>query len=285
MPPDLSVVIVNYNTRQLLLDCLASVYRSANGIALECIVVDNASSDGAVTAVRECFPHVRLIANPENRYFSAAYNQGVQGATGRYVVVINPDMVVQGHALPKLLRQIEADPTIGAATTTMFFPDGKLQRNGSRFVTFGYLVFRYTFFGKVLPQKLRAYDDWLWYADWDRTTQRDIDVLPGSCIIASKETWSKTRGFDARLPMYFSDDYLSRAVQALGKRTVYLVSDGIIHYEGYISKRMKGRTLNLYMHDLLVYTRLVFGRAAQIVLFILLIPTWLTLWLKRNRTD
>ncbi len=198
MPPDLSVVIVNYKTRQLVLDCLASIYRSAGGLALECIVVDNASFDGAVEAVRDCFPQAHVIANAENRYFSAAYDQGVEAAVGRYVVVINPDMVVQGRALSQLLRQMEADPSIGAATTTMRFPDGRLQRNGSRFVTFGYLVFKYTFVGKLVPGRLRDYDDWLWYADWDRTTQRDIDVLPGSCIIAAKETWAVTGGFDER---------------------------------------------------------------------------------------
>jgi GT2 family glycosyltransferase len=280
MPPDLSVVIVNYNTRQLLLDCLASVYRAADTITLECIVVDNASTDGSAEAVRECFPQVKLIANAQNRYFSAANNQGVSIAAGRYVAVINPDMVVQGQALAQLVGQMDADPSISAATTTMVSPDGTLQRNGSRHVTFGYLVLNYTFVGRLLVRRLRAYNDWLWYADWDRTTRQPVEVLPGSCIIAAKETWTATGGFDARMPMYFSDDYLSRSVQALGKQTVYLVSDGIVHYEGYISKRMKARTLNLYMHDLLIYTRLVFGRAAQFALFVLLIPTWLVLRLK-----
>jgi GT2 family glycosyltransferase len=284
-PFDLSVVLVNYNTRQLLLGCLASVYQSADrsALRLECIVIDNASADGSLEAVRAQFPQVRLIANPENLYFSAAYTQGVNLAAGRYIVAINSDMLIKGETLVQLVQQMEADPGIGAATTTMFFPDGRLQRNGARFTPYGYLLLNYTFLGKLFPGRLRAFNDWLWYRDWDRCTPRRIDVLPGSCIIAPQAVWQATGGFDARMLMYFSDDYLSRAVQKLGKQTVYLVSDGIVHYEGASAKQMSAWALRTYLRDLLVYTRLVYGRAAQIVLALLLIPTWIVMRRKLNR--
>lgn len=283
--PDLSVVIVNYKTRQLTLDCLASVYRTADSLNLECVVVDNASYDGLIDVLRVQFPQVKLIANAENRYFSAAYNQGIALGRGRYVIVLNSDMVVQGQALAQLVRQLEADPSIGAATTTMYFADGRLQRNGSQTVTFHYLLFNYTFLGKMFPARKKALDGWLWYADWDRTTRRIVGVLPGSCIIAPKAVWQAVGGFDERMPMYFSDDYLSRAVRKLGKQTVYLVSDGIIHYEGSSTRRIKARALRLYIHDLLVYTRLVYGRAAQIMLGVLMIPTWIVMRIKANRAE
>lgn len=283
--PDLSVVIVNYKTRQLTLDCLGSVFRTANGLNLEGIVVDNASDDGLFDVLRVQFPHVKRIANAENRYFSAAYNQGIALARGRYVIVLNSDMVVQGNTLAQLVRQLDADPSIGAATTPLFFADGRLQRNGSQTVTFGYLLLNYTFLGKLFPARKQTLDSWLWYADWDRTTRRAIGVLPGSCIIAPKTVWQAVGSFDERMPMYFSDDYLSRAVRKLGKQTEYLVSDGIIHYEGSSARRIKARALRLYMHDLLVYTRLVFGRAAQITLGVLMIPTWIVLRIKANRAE
>jgi GT2 family glycosyltransferase len=281
-PFDLSVVLVNYNTRQLLLDCLASVYQSADrsALRLECIVIDNASADNSPEAVQAQFPQVQLIANSQNRYFSAAYTQGVNLAAGRYVVVINSDMLIKGETLAQLVRQMESDPGIGAATTTMFFPDGRLQRNGARFTPFRYLLLNYTLLGKLFPGRLRAFNDWLWYRDWDRGTRRQIDVLPGSCIIASQEVWQATGGFDARMLMYFSDDYLSRAVQKLGKQTVYLVSDGIVHYEGASAKQMSAWALRTYLRDLLVYTRLVYGRPAQVILAVLLLPTWIAMRLK-----
>jgi N-acetylglucosaminyl-diphospho-decaprenol L-rhamnosyltransferase len=286
--PDLSIVIVNYKVRQLLLDCLKSIYATDGKTPLrfECIVIDNASGDGSAEAIRALYPQVRFTANPDNRYFSAGYTQGIQQAVGRYVLALNPDMLVEGDTLAQLVKQMDADPSIGAATTTMHSPNGELQRNGSRFVTFSYLLFQYTFLGKLLPHRLQRYRDWLWYADWDRTTPRDIDLLPGSCIIARREVWQAAGGFDDRMLLYFSDDYVSWMIQQkLGQRTVYLVSDGIIHYEGASTQGQARRTLparhvRVYFHDLLVYTRLVFGRPAQVCLALMLAPTWIVQQLK-----
>src|SRR5262249_15920770 len=145
--------------------------------------------------VRAQFSQVKLIANTVNRYFSAANDQGFEQAAGRYILALNPDTVVQGSTLKQLVQQMDADPQIGAATTTMFFPSGKLQRNGSHFVTFGFLLFEYTLLARIYPVRKAAYRDWLWYAEWDRRTAREIDILPGSCIIAAKETWRAAGGF------------------------------------------------------------------------------------------
>jgi GT2 family glycosyltransferase len=282
--PDLSLVIVNYKTRDLLLALLESIYASAGDLCLECIVLDNASFDGSAQAVAARFPQVRFVQNAENRYFSAAYTQGIQMARGAHVLVLNSDMEVRGAALSQLLSALKADPSIGAATTTLCFPDGRLQRNGSRFTTFGYLVLNYTFLGKLYrwlsPRAWQSLQDWLWYADWDRRTAREIDVLPGSAIIARREVWSAAGYFDLRLKMYFSDDYFSRRVQALGLRTLYLPSDGILHYEGSSAKQIGARALNLYLRDLIVYTALVHGKLAAALLALLLIPTWLVQQLK-----
>lgn len=272
---DLSVAIVSYNTRQLLLDCLASIYQTAGDLSIECIVVDNASSDGSVQAIRQHFPQVQLIANTENRYFSAANNQAIYAASGQYILLLNPDTKVCGRTLAQLVAYMKAVPEVGAATTTMRFPDGTLQRNGSRFTSFAYLLFHYTWLGKLWRRRQRAYEDWLWYSDWDRTTTHQVDVLPGCCIIASRGIWRAIGGLDPRMLMYFSDDFLSQAVQRMGQQTMYVASDGIVHYENASTRQGSRRALNLYMHDLLVYTCLTFGRAAQLILAVLLAPTWL----------
>ena len=155
----------------------------------------------------------------------------------------------------------------------MLFLDVRIQRNCARSVTFAYLLFNYTFLNKLLPWYGKAYNSWLWYSNWDRTTAQEVDVLPGSCIIAPKEIWTATRGFDDRLPMYFSDDYFSRSVRQLGKKTAFLVSDGIVHYEGASTQRVSRWAQLAYFRDLLAYTRLVFGPLAQVTLAVLLIPT------------
>ncbi|MCE7949379.1 MAG: glycosyltransferase family 2 protein [Chloroflexi bacterium CFX4] len=282
--PNLAVVIVNYKTCDLLAALLETLYTNAANLSLECIVLDNASYDGSAQVIAARFPQVRFVQNRVNHYFSAAYSQGIQLAQSDYVLALNPDMQVRGETLRQLLSALQHDPSIGAATTTMYFPDGSLQRNGSRFTTFGYLVLNYTFVGKLYrlfaPRAWQTHHDWLWYADWDRRTARDIDVLPGSAIIAHRQTWQAAGYFDSRLKMYFSDDYFSRRVQALGLRTCYLPSDGILHHEGASAKQMSAWSLRAYLRDLVVYTRLVHGWFAALLLAILLIPTWLVQRLK-----
>ncbi|GAB4545469.1 MAG: hypothetical protein OHK0023_03790 [Anaerolineae bacterium] len=285
MLPQLSIVVVNYRTKALLLELLQSIFAADNGsLAVEVIVIDNASGDDSEISVKQSYPQVKYYANSQNRYFSAAYTQGIQAACGEYVLVLNPDMVVRGKALLQLIEKMREDATIGAATTTTYFPEGSLQRNGSRFTSFGYLVWNYTLLGKLLsllwPARMKQMQADVWYADWDRTSDREVDVLPGCAIIARREVWLACGAFDTRMLMYFSDDYFSRQVQSMGKRTVYLVSDGIVHYEGQSAKQVSAWALRVYLRDLLVYTRLVWGRIAQVTLGILLIPTWVVQRLK-----
>ncbi len=284
---DLSIVIVNHNTRDLLLDCLQSIYGRPQGVTYEVIVVDNESQDGSVEAVREHYPQVKLVVNPVGRYFSAGNNQGIAIAEGRYIFALNPDTLVLGDTLAQLVSQMDAHPDIGAATTLQKLPDGTVLPNGSRQVTYPYLLFQYTFLGKLFPARLRAYRDWLWYDGWDRTTQQDVGVLPGSCIIASCEVWSAIKGFPEALPIYFSEDYLTAQVLKLGKRAVHLVTDGIIHYEGAATfeggkRRLSRRYLSMYFRSLLTYTGMAFGRPAQFLLALLIAPTWLVQRTKAN---
>lgn len=274
----LSIVIVNHNTRQLLLELLQSIADSPVSFPYECIVVDNASSDDSVAAVSEHFPHVRIIANTTGRYYSAGNNQGIEATRGRYILILSSDMLVLGDTLNQLVAQMDAHPEIGAATTVMYFPDKRLQFNCCREVSFPYLIFEYTFGGKLFPKRLRAFRDWLWYADWDRQSEREVGVMPGSCIITPASVWEAVGGFEACLPMYFSDNYFTRAVARSGKKTVYLLSNGVVHYEGASTQEKTKRTLTrrylrMYFADLLTYIRLVFGRPAQLTFACLLGPT------------
>ncbi len=281
--PTLSIVIVTYNTRQLALDCVRSIFETAHDLLLEVFIVDNASRDGTADALREAFPTVNIIANSDNRYFSAANNQGIRAAAGRYVLALNPDTLVRGDSLRQLVQYMQAHPAAGAATTTMCFPDGTLQRNGSRNVTLRYLTYEYTFVGKLFATRKRALNTALWYSDWDRMSEREVGVLPGSCIIAERDTWLRAGGFDEAMPMYFSDDYFSLQVRKTGKQTVYVPTDGILHYENASTKQVSRRAMWFYFRDLLGYTRRVFGRPAQMLLALLLIPTVVVQYLRAKR--
>jgi len=112
---DVSIIIVNWNTRELLLDCLSSVDRTTAGITFETIVVDNGSHDGSPQAVRKQFPQVKLIQNEENRGFARANNQALAGAAGRYVLLLNSDVQLTDGALNKLVAFMDTTPGAGIA--------------------------------------------------------------------------------------------------------------------------------------------------------------------------
>ncbi|MFC1959459.1 glycosyltransferase family 2 protein [Chloroflexota bacterium] len=288
---DLSIIIVNYNTRDLLLECLASIYRQADDLTLECIVVDNASADDSVAAVRQEFPQTVVIDRAENAYLAIANNQGVAAAQGRYVLALNPDTVIYGNALSQVVQQMDADPTIGAATTITYFTDGGVQPVCSHFVSYGYLLVNYTFLAKILRQRHQKLNKALWYEGWDRKSAREVDILPGYFILTTKELWEQAGGFPEDMLIYFTDDYISLRVQQLGKKNMYLMSDGLVHYEGaatrdgttHEQKRYRPKSVRIYHSDMLVYTRRVYGRLAQLFFALMLIPTWLVLQWRGSR--
>lgn len=135
MSLDISIIIVNWNTRDLLADCLNSIARTAAGMAHEIIVVDNASSDGSREMVREHFPHVRLLVNAGNVGFAKANNQAIQASAGRYVLLLNSDTVVLPGALPALVRFMDAHPQVGIVGAKLLNRDGTLQPSWARFPT------------------------------------------------------------------------------------------------------------------------------------------------------
>ena len=145
--PDLSIVIVSWNVRELLRACLRSILQNAGTLErwnVETCVVDNASSDGSAAMVAAEFPAVRLIANRENRGFTGGNNQGLAVAQGRYVFFLNPDTVVVDGALATLLAYMDAHAAVGACGPRLCYGDGSLQSSRRRFPTFMTAVFEST---------------------------------------------------------------------------------------------------------------------------------------------
>ena len=122
--PDLSIVIVSYNTRDLTRQCLQSVYENTQGIGFEIRVVDNSSSDDSVEAIQQEFPQVHIIENDANKGLAAATNQGLAASAGRYVLALNSDTVIQAGALDRLVQFMDSHPDAGGATARLVRPDG-----------------------------------------------------------------------------------------------------------------------------------------------------------------
>ncbi len=228
--PDLSVCIVNWNTRSDLEKAIASTLADADGLQVEVVVVDNGSTDGSADMVRQSFPSVTLIESGENLGFSRGYNLAAEHASGRHLLMLNPDTEVRGGALAALVKHLDSHPKTGAVGPRLVNPDGSLQHSCRRFPRPMAAIFRNTPLGRLFPGN-RFTRDYL-MADWDHHTPREVDWLSGAAICIRREAWEQVGGFDEGFFMYAEDiDWCLRAHRA-GWQVHYLPEAVIMHHIG-----------------------------------------------------
>ncbi|MCC6546168.1 glycosyltransferase [Candidatus Sumerlaeota bacterium] len=240
--PDLSVIVVNFNCRGLLRDCLESLAGAAPQRELEIIVVDNASSDGAPQMVREQFPHVKLIANADNRGFTHANNQGIEIARGRYMLLLNNDTRVLPAAFEKAIAWMDRNPDAGAAGLKLLNEDGSLQLSCRRFPSFSQALFnRHSALTRIFPANKFSREYLM--TDFRHDRIQDVDWVSGACLMLRREIHEQIGGLDERFFMYSEDvDYCYR-VWAAGHRVVYLPFARVTHLIGQSSRRNRALTI------------------------------------------
>ncbi len=233
--PDLSVIIVNWNVRDLLRRCLHSILASLPACQLEIIVVDNGSTDGSPEMVRTEFPQVHLMANPDNRGFTAANNQGLAVARGRYVLLLNPDTEVVGDALETLVAFADAHPDVGVVGPQLLNPDGTVQSSRRRFPTLATALLESTWLQPYAPRRLLAR-----YYVLDRPDDevQDVDWVTGAALMARREAVEQVGPLDEGFFMYSEELDWCRRFRAAGWRVIYLPTARIIHHEGKSSEQV-----------------------------------------------
>jgi N-acetylglucosaminyl-diphospho-decaprenol L-rhamnosyltransferase len=225
---DLSIVVLNWNVRDLLDRCLASL-RSDHG-ALEIIVVDNASRDDSVAMVRAKYPQVTLIANAENRGFTGGNNQGIEAAHGRYVMVLNPDTEVLGDALDRLVAYLDGHPDVGAIGPQLLNPDRSIQSSRRRFPTLSTAFFESTWLQGIAPRRVLTH---YYMDDVPATTTHEVDWLNGACTVFRREVLERVGVYDAQNYFMYSEELdLCRRVKEAGWKIVYLPEAQVVHYVG-----------------------------------------------------
>ena len=230
--PTLSIVIVNYNTRQLLDDCLASIFAAqAPDGGLEVIVVDNASRDGSQAMVREKYPTVQLIASEVNRGFSAANNLGVGVANGRSILFLNSDTRVDANALAEPVKYFLDNPTVGALTVRLIYPTGERDPDNHRgFPTPWNAICHFSGLSKLFPANPRFNGYFQSYADMSQT--HPVDVIAGSYMLMPMALCQELGGWDETYFFYGEDiDFCYRIRQA-GYRIIYYPHVAVLHYKG-----------------------------------------------------
>lgn len=237
-----SLIIVNWNVRELLRGCLQSL-REAAGLPMadmQVIVVDNASADGSAAMVAAEFPEVELVANADNLGFGRANNQVLSRCTGRYVLLLNPDTRVLDGAIAKLVSLLDAQPDVGVAGCRLLNGDGTLQRwTGGAFPTLVNLFSHYFFLDRLLPAALRPAP---FVLERDMPGDTEVDWLCGACLILRPQALDG-RMFNPDYFMYGEDLELCHRIKHAGWRVLYTAAASIIHYQGESMKQQQGDAL------------------------------------------
>ena len=263
----LSVIIVNWNVRDLLRECLRSIEAGKGGLSLEIIVVDSASSDDSVAMVRSEFPSVHLIACTENVGFPRGNNLGLHEARGDYLLLLNPDTVIVDDALAVLVSYLQANPDVGVVGPQLLNLDGSVQSSRRRFPTAATGFFESTWLEGLAPGILRRY-----YAlDLPDAATADVDWLTGACIMVPRSTYEAVGGMDEGYFMYSEELDWCRRIKESGRRVVYYPAAQVIHHVGKSSEQaVTARHIN-FNQAKLRYFRKYHGRFMVAVLRVFLL--------------
>jgi hypothetical protein len=233
---DLSIIIVNYNVKEFLQNLIHSIYKAAQKITFEIIVIDNASNDGSVEFIREKFPSVKLFANDKNLGFSKANNIGLKEAKGKYILLINPDTLVSEDTFDKMIRFFQENPDAGLAGCKILNPDGTLQLACRRSFPGPWTSFcKVTGLSTLFPNSSLFARYNLTYLNEGQTYE--VDAISGSFMMFPKEIYEKVGGLDEQFFMYGEDLDFCYRVQKAGFKVLYVHSTQIIHYKGESTRR------------------------------------------------
>ena len=222
--PALSIVIVNWNTRDILAACLRSIRVTAGDIAPEIIIVDNASTDGSPDMVSSEFPEFTVIRNEENLGFAAANNIGIPRARGRYVMLLNSDAELTPGSASRMIEYMERHPDVGLIGPKLVSSDGTLQINGQKFPTLVREILGVLHAPRFFPGLAK-----LGWGREDFDANAEVDSLAGACMLARREVVDMVGGLDERFFMYFEDVDWCRRIKKAGWRVHYLGEVQIVH--------------------------------------------------------
>lgn len=227
---DISTIIVSWNAKDFLLECLESIKAQPLSVSMEIIVVDNASTDGSPAAVENKYPDVRLIRNDQNYGFAKANNIGIKESKGRYLCLINSDVKVLPECLTYLYAYIEKNPAIGIIGPRILNSDLTIQCNCRHFPSLWNIFCSATALYRIFPNSQRFSGEQMFYFKYD--VIRSVDVLSGCFLLVRREAVEQVGYLDDQFFMYSEDvDWCKRFWQA-GWQVVFLPHAESIHYGG-----------------------------------------------------
>ena len=233
----LSVIIVSYNTKNLLRKCLQKLFTYAPQTEMEVFVVDNNSEDDSGKMIQEEFEQVTLIANTENRGFAAANNQAWLRSTGKYVLLLNPDAFVQEHSVSNAISFMDAHPECGLCGGSLVKPDGTPDPSARKFPNFLSKLFTISGLRNRFPHSVifAGHE----YGDVVHSNAIEVDWVPGTFTLLRREMLEKTGLFDERFYIYYEETDLCKTAKKMGWKVYCLPDAEVVHVGGACSKTRK----------------------------------------------
>lgn len=255
----LSIIIVNYNVRHFLEQCLISVYNASGNINTEIFVVDNNSVDGSCAMIKERFPQVNLIENKKNVGFSSANNQAIKKASGEFILLLNPDTVVEEDTFEKCLQFMDSNSDAGGLTVRMIDGKGKFLPESKRALPTPVVSFYKIFgFARLFPKSKRFARYYLGHLSENDTNE--IEILPGAFMLLRKEALNKTGLLDEDYFMYGEDIDLSYRITQAGYKNYYYPKTTIIHYKGESTKKGSLNYVYVFYKAMIIFAQKHFSQ-------------------------
>lgn len=248
----LTVIIVNWNTRNLLERCLSSIFEADSKVDFEVVVVDNGSSDGSVEMVKAKFPQVRLVENEANLGYCRASNQAMRGSRAKYLLLLNSDTEIFPGTLDSLVDFAEAHSEVGAVGPRLVNPDGTLQYSCRGFPSFGQAIM-HAFIGPLFPNNpyTRAYK----MVEWDHSSEREVDWISGAAMFLKREVAEQVGFFDEDYFMYVEDVDLCYRLWQAGWKVYYFPKARVMHHIAKSSRQSPGMILEHHRSLYHFYTK------------------------------
>jgi len=285
---EVSIIIVNWNTQDILRNCLQSIYEQAGGVHFEVIVIDNASTDSSAAIVKKDFPQVILIENSENRGFAAANNQGISIAKSRYILLLNSDMVILDKAIEKTVSFADAHPEAAVTGCRVLNPDQTLQPTCFMFPSILNMLLSSTYLYKLFPKsRFFGRERMTW---WNSDRDREVDVLKGCFMLVRREAIEQVGMMDERFFMYGEETDWCYRFKQTGWKVMFTPAGEIIHLGGQSTGQISEKMLIELRLSILKFIQKHHGWLKYkvacfltIMFFAIRIPVWLAIAMVNGR--
>ena len=231
---DLSIIIVNWNTKDLLLQCLKSVYKAVKEMETEVIVIDNGSQDGSRIEVTGTFPAVQLIENSKNLGFAKAANQGLRKASGRYALLLNPDAQVKEGAIDRMCSFMDAHPEAGVVGTQLLNADGSKQNSIANFPSLATELLNKSLLRRLFPDRFPG-------KERDYPEPVEVDSVIGAGMMVRRDTMEQVGLLDEGYFLFLEETDWCYRMKKTGWKIYHVPRAEIYHFQGKSAEREKNR--------------------------------------------